>query len=127
MTAENTSQPTDLNEETPAIILPQQPEKGLLRVITSLRQRNFRLFWCGQMISLIGSYMQSIGETWLVLELTHSAWQLGLVGALQAVPILLFSLFGGVFADRCPKRRGLLLTQPPPIIQTLPLWPLTPT
>ncbi len=73
MTAENTSQPTDLNEETPAIILPQQPEKGLLRAITSLRQRNFRLFWCGQMISLIGSYMQSIGETWLVLELTHSA------------------------------------------------------
>ncbi len=101
MTAENTSQPTDLNEETPAITLLQQPEKGLLRVITSLRQRNFRLFWCGQMISLIGSYMQSIGETWLVLELTHSAWQLGLVGALQAVPILLFSIFGAL-ASVCP-------------------------
>ena len=127
MTAENTSQPTDLNEETPAIILPQQPEKGLLRVITSLRQRNFRLFWCGQMISLIGSYMQSIGETWLVLELTHSAWQLGLVGALQAVPILLFSIFGGVFADRWPKRRVLLVTQAAAMIQALLLWALIAT
>ena len=62
MTAGNTSQPTDLNEETPAIILPKPSEKGLLRVITSLRQRNFRLFWCGQMISLMGSYMQTIGR-----------------------------------------------------------------
>jgi len=127
MTAENTSQPTDLNEETPAIILPKPPEKGLLRAITSLRQRNFRLFWCGQMISLIGSYMQSIGETWLVLELTHSAWQLGLVGALQAVPILLFSIFGGVFADRWPKRRVLLVTQAAAMIQALLLWALIAT
>src|SRR5260221_4320680 len=127
MTAENPSQPTDLNEETPAIILPKPPEKGLLRAITSLRQRNFRLFWCGQMISLIGSYMQSIGETWLVLELTHSAWQLGLVGALQAVPILLFSIFGGVFADRWPKRRVLLVTQAAAMIQALLLWALIAT
>jgi MFS family permease len=127
MTAENTSQPTDLKEETPAIILPKPPEKGLLRAITSFRQRNFRLFWCGQMISLIGSYMQSIGETWLVLELTHSAWQLGLVGALQAVPILLFSIFGGVFADRWPKRRVLLVTQAAAMIQALLLWALIAT
>ena len=127
MTAGNTSQPTDLNEETPAIILPKPPEKGLLRVITSLRQRNFRLFWCGQMISLMGTYMQSIGQTWLVLELTHSAWQLGLVGALQAVPILLFSIFGGVFADRWPKRRVLLVTQAAAMIQALLLWALIAT
>ncbi len=127
MTAENTSQPTDLNEETPAIILPQQPEKGLLRAITSLRQRNFRLYWFGQMISLMGTYMQSIGQTWLVLELTHSAWQLGLVGALQAVPILLFSIFGGVFADRWPKRRVLLVTQAAAMIQALLLWALIAT
>jgi len=93
----------------------------------SLRQRNFRLFWCGQMISLMGSYMQSIGETWLVLELTHSAWQLGLVGALQAVPILLFSIFGGVFADRWPKRRVLLVTQAAAMIQALLLWALIAT
>ena len=88
----------------------------------SLRQRNFRLFWFGQMISLIGSGMQSIGQAWLVLELTHSAWQLGLVGALQSVPVLLFSILGGVFADRWPKRRVLLLTQSVSMMQALLLW-----
>src|SRR6266568_1112758 len=110
--------------ETPAIILPTPPGTGLLRALTSLRQRNFRLYWYGQMISLMGSGMQSIGQVWLVLELTHSAWQLGLVGALQALPILLFSLFAGVFADRWPKRHILLLTQSAAMIQAFLLWAL---
>ena len=79
------------------------------------------------MISLMGSMMQIIGQTWLVLELTHSAWQLGLVGALQALPILLFSIFGGVFADRWPKRRVLLFTQSAAMIQALLLWTLIAT
>jgi MFS family permease len=111
----------------PAIITPKPPEKGLLRTFTSLRQRNFRLYWFGQMISLIGTWMQTIGQAWLVLELTHSAWQLGLVGALQFLPVLLFSLFGGVFADRWPKRRVLLLTQSAAMIQALLLWALVAT
>jgi MFS family permease len=98
-----------------------------LRAITSLRQRNFRLFLFGQMISLIGSSMQSIGQAWLVLELTHSAWQLGLVGALQALPILFLSIFGGVFADRWPKRRVLLVTQTAAMLQALLLWALIAT
>jgi len=93
----------------------------------SLRQRNFRLFWFGQMISLTGSYMQSIGQTWLVLELTHSAFQLGLVGALQALPVLLFALVGGVLADRWPKRRVLFCTQAAAMIQALLLWALIAT
>src|SRR5947208_682702 len=113
--------------ETPAIILPRPPGTGLLRALTSLRQRNFRLYWYGQMISLMGSGMQSIGQVWLVLELTHSAWQLGLVGALQALPVLLFSLVGGVFADRWPKRRVLLVTQVAAMIQALLLWALIAT
>lgn len=92
------------------------------RAFSSLRQRNFRLFWSGQMVSVMGTYMQSIGQVWLVLELTHSAWQLGLIGALQALPILLFALFGGVFADRWPKRRVLLATQSVAMIQALALW-----
>lgn len=98
-----------------------------MRTFTSLRQRNFRLFWFGQMISLIGSGMQSIGQAWLVLELTHSAWQLGLVGALQALPILFFSIFGGVLADRWPKRRVLLVTQTAATLQALLLWVLIAT
>jgi MFS family permease len=113
--------------DTPAIIPPKPPEKGLLRAFTSLRQRNFRLFWFGQMISLIGTWMQIIGQSWLVLELTHSAWQLGLVGALQFLPVLLFSIFGGVFADQWPKRRVLLLTQSAAMIQALLLWALIAT
>src|SRR5258708_7359719 len=110
--------------ETPAIIPPPQPDKGLLRAFISLRQRNFRLFWFGQMISLMGSGMQTIGQAWLVLELTKSPLQLGLVGALQALPVLLFSIFGGVFADRWPKRRALLVTQTVSMIQALLLWTL---
>ena len=96
--------------------------KSLLSTFTSLKQRNFRLFWSGQIISQLGSQMQAIGQAWLVLLLTHSAWQIGLVGALQALPILLFSLFGGVFADRWPKRRVLLVTQSVATIQALLLW-----
>ncbi len=111
----------------PAIITHKPSGKGLLRTFTSLRQRNFRLYWFGQMISLIGTWMQTIGQAWLVLELTHSAWQLGLVGALQFLPVLLFSLFGGVFADRWPKRRVLLLTQSAAMIQALLLWALVAT
>ncbi len=118
---------SDSERETPAIIPSQQPKKGLLRAFTSLRQRNFRLFWFGQMISLMGTMMQIIGQAWLVLELTHSAWQLGLVGALQALPVLLFSIFGGVFADRWPKRRVLLVTQAAAMIQALLLWGLIAT
>src|SRR2546423_4557767 len=112
---------------TPALLPPRPPGKGLLRAFTSLRQRNFRLFWFGQMISLMGSWMQSIGQTWLVLELTHSAWQLALVGALQSLAVLLFSIFGGVFADRWPKRRVLLVTQAASMIQALLLWALIAT
>jgi MFS family permease len=98
-----------------------------LRGFTSLRQRNFRLFWCGQVISLIGSWMQIIGQAWLVLKLTHSGWQLGVVGALQFLPVLLFSFFGGIFADRWPKRNVLLVTQLAAMIQAFLLWVLIAT
>ncbi len=113
--------------ESSVIIPPQPLGKGLLRAFTSLRQRNFRLFWFSQMISLIGTWMQSIGQAWLVLELTHSALHLGLVGALQFLPVLLLSIFGGVFADRWPKRRVLLVTQSAAMIQALLLWVLIAT
>ncbi len=95
-----------------------------MRAFTSLRQRNFRLYWSGQVISVMGTWMQTIGQAWLVLELTHSAWQLGLVGALQALPVLLFSLFGGVFADRWPRRRVLLATQTASMLQAFVIWVL---
>ncbi|GAC1448194.1 MAG: MFS transporter [Ktedonobacterales bacterium] len=113
--------------ETPAILPPQQPVAGARHALGSLRHRNYRLYWYGQMISLVGTWMQSVGQAWLVLELTHSPWQLGLVGALQFLPVLLFSLFGGVFADRWPKRRVLLWTQAAAMTQALLLWALSAT
>ncbi len=70
----------------------------------------------------MGTWMQTVGQAWLVLQLTHSAWQLGLVSALQFLPVLLFSLFGGVLADRWPKRRVLLVTQSAAMMQAFLLW-----
>lgn len=113
--------------ETPTNSTRSKPDQGLLRAFTSLHQRNFRLIWFGQMISSIGSFMQIVGLSWLVLELTHSAWLLSLVGALQALPILLFSVFAGVFADRWSKRRVLLVTQSAAMIQAFLLWILIAT
>ncbi|MBV8693866.1 MAG: MFS transporter, partial [Ktedonobacteraceae bacterium] len=101
--------------------------KGFLRIFAALHYRNFRLFWFGQLISLIGTWMQTTAQAWLVLELTHSAWLLGLVGALQFLPVMLFSLFGGVLADRIPKRTVLLFTQSSAAIQAALLWILVAT
>ena len=102
----------------------RQPGKGLLRAFVALQHRNFRLFWFGQLISLIGTWMQTIGQAWLVLELTHSAWLLGLVGALQFLPVTFFALFGGVFADRWPKRKVLMFTQSAAMVQAFVMWGL---
>jgi MFS family permease len=77
----------------------------------ALRHRNFQLFFTGQLISLTGSWMQSVAFSWLVLVLTNSAFYLGLVGALQTLPVLLFSFLGGVVADHTSKLRLMYITQ----------------
>lgn len=77
----------------------------------ALRHRNFQLFFTGQLISLTGSWMQSVAFSWLVLVLTNSAVYLGLVGALQTLPVLLFSFLGGVVADHTSKLRLMFITQ----------------
>jgi MFS family permease len=110
-----------------SLITPQRQHFGMPRTFRALRQRNFRLFWFGQLVSAMGSWMESIGLAWLVLELTHSAWQLGVVVGLPMLPVLLFSLFAGVFADRWPKRSVLLATQSAALIQALLLWVLVVT
>ena len=79
--------------------------------LRALNHRDFRLFWIGQSISSVGSWMQSVGLSWLVLELTNSPFRLGLVSALQFAPVLLFSAVAGVVVDRTPKRRLILATQ----------------
>jgi len=78
---------------------------------TALRHRNFRLFFFGQALSLVGTWMQSVAQGWLVLGLTNSAFYLSLVQAMGSLPILFLSLLGGVVADRVAKRNLLLVTQ----------------
>ena len=81
------------------------------RTFTSLSIRNFRLFFTAQVISQVGSWMQSVAQGLLVLDLTGSGTALGLVVALQTVPVLLLGAWGGVIADRYSKRRILIITQ----------------
>jgi MFS family permease len=106
----------------------QHPTRpGFLRAFSALHHRNYRLYWSGQLISLIGTWMQTTGVAWLVLQMTQSAWQLGIVSALQYVPVLLFALIGGVFADRWPKRELLLVTQSVAMIQAIIFFALVAT
>ena len=81
------------------------------RTFSSLRIRNYRLFFTGQLVSLTGTWMQIVAQGWLVLKLTGSGVALGLTTALQFLPLLLFGVWGGVIADRFDKRRVLLWTQ----------------
>ena len=77
----------------------------------ALAHRNFRLFFTGQGISLVGTWMQNVGEGWLILTLTNSPFYVGLTAALSSVGVLLFSLYAGVIADRVDKRRFIILMQ----------------
>ena len=77
----------------------------------SLKVRNYRLYFIGQAISLCGTWMQTMGQSWLVLKLTDSGVQLGFVTAAQFLPVLILAPWGGTIADRFPKRKILYLTQ----------------
>lgn len=81
------------------------------RGFPAFRHRNYRLYFTGQLISLIGTWLQMVAQGWLVLQLTHSAFWVGTIAALGALPILIFTLFGGVIIDRFPKKNILLFTQ----------------
>jgi len=82
-----------------------------VRIVSSLRQRNYRLYFFGQLVSVMGTWMQTVAQSFLVLDLTHSGTILGLTTAARFVPILLFGPAGGLFADRRNKRRILYVTQ----------------
>ncbi len=86
-------------------------EDRLPQVVKALRNQNFRLFWSGNFLSNIGTWMQNVAQGWLVLVLTNSPFWLGVVGFAGSIPFLFFTLFGGVIADRVDKRRLLLITQ----------------
>jgi MFS family permease len=79
--------------------------------LRALNHRDYRLFFSGQLVSLIGTWTQRVAQAWLVLELTNSPFKLGLISALQSAPIFCLALVAGAIADRLPKRRVLIGTQ----------------
>lgn len=78
---------------------------------SSLRSKNFRRFWTGQCISVMGTWIQRTTQTWLVYQMTKSAFLVGLLAAAQFVPIMALTLVAGTLIDRYPKRQILLFTQ----------------
>ncbi len=113
----------DLKSEPPPQIasVPQEVTGQSRRVVVgrmgwsgtfaALKHRNFRLFFCGQLVSLIGTWMQNTAQGWLVYQLTGSKVLLGTVAAIGSLPLLLLSVLGGSVADRHPKRTVVLFTQ----------------
>ena len=87
-----------------------------------LVHRNFRIFWGGQTLSLIGTWMQAVGEGWLALQLSNSALLVGVVAGASALPVLLLSLYGGVIADRHDKLKLVRIAQSLLLLQASTLW-----
>ena len=94
-------------------------------IFRALRYRNFRLFFTGQSISLIGTWMQSIAMGWLVYRMTGSALLLGVVGFSSQIPTFILSPFAGVFADRYNRHRIVIATQVLSMVQAFILAYLT--
>jgi MFS family permease len=92
-----------------------------------LRHRNFRLFWIGQTLSLIGTWMQTMAQGWLALELTNSAFLVGLVATASSIPILLFTMPAGAIVDRSDKLRIVRIAQVAFLVEASTLWALTVT
>lgn len=97
------------------------------RMVGALRHRNYRLFFSGQIVSTVGTWMQTVAMPWLALELTHSGLLVGLVLAAQFTPILVAGQFGGIVADRFHKRSVLLATQSTFMVPPFVLFLLTAT
>jgi MFS family permease len=106
--------------------MPLTPARPLIKSINPFRtlqvHRNFRLFWTGQTVSLIGTWMQQVGQGWLALLLTNSAFMVGLVSAAGSFPVLLLSLYGGVVADRRSKLRIVIVCQALLLVEAAALW-----
>ncbi|MBN3928270.1 MFS transporter [Streptomyces verrucosisporus] len=101
------------------------PPAPRARLLSSLKVRNYRLFFLGQVVSNNGTWTQRIAQDWLVLSLTGSSTAVGITTALQFLPLLLFGLYGGVLVDRLPKRPVLAATQVVMALTALALAALT--
>ena len=104
---------------------PRSSAPGLRAAIRALHHRNFRLFFAGQSISLIGTWMTRIATAWLVYRLSGSAWLLGIVGFAGQIPTFLLAPIAGVWVDRLNRRSVLVVTQVLAMVQSLALAALT--
>ena len=100
---------------------PTQPTTRMPRAFAAMRHRNFQLYFIGQLISNAGTWMQIIAQGWLVYQITHSEFALGVVSFASAIPVLLITPFGGVVVDRVPKRALLVITQSAAMLLALAL------
>ena len=80
-------------------------------IFRAFAHRNYRIYWTGFSLSLVGSWMQTLAQSWLVWDLTRSPFWLGIVGAIPQLPSLILGSIGGVLVDRAPKRTLLIVTQ----------------
>lgn len=121
MTPDTVSEEQYIESESSEINVGEQV--GWVRSIKSsfpaFKSRNYQLYFAGQLISLVGTWLQIVAEGWLVFELTNSAFWVGLDAAMATIPVLFLSLFGGVIVDRYPKKHILFFTQSASMILAL--------
>ena len=103
------------------------PRPSNLNTFKAFSHRNYRIYWTGMLVSQTGSWMQMLGQQWLVLQLTDSALWLGIIGFCSSIPVLLFSVYAGALADRMNKRHLIIITQAAAMMQALVLAILTST
>jgi MFS family permease len=109
--AEHEALPSDLAEEKREFAAPASRESRVALAVRALRHRNFQLFFAGQLISLVGTWMQTVAQSWLVYRMTGSAFLLGAVGFSSQIPVFIMAPVGGIVADRHNRRRVVISTQ----------------
>ena len=102
---------SELQEEKTDFAVPASPRSRVATAVRALRHRNFQLFFAGQMISLIGTWMQTVAQSWLVYRMTGSTLLLGTVGFASQIPVFLVAPVGGIVADRVNRHRVVIATQ----------------
>ena len=116
-------------EAPPPDVLPadaaRDSKQGAFALLSAFRHRNYRLFFGGQLVSLMGTWITNVTQAWLVYSLTHSTLMLGLAAFAGQAPVFFLSPFGGMFADRFERRRLMLVTQVLACLQSAALAVLT--
>src|SRR5229473_1699207 len=100
-----------ISRSTATLAVIANKSRGWLAAFRAMRHRNFRLFFGGQLVSLSGTWMQIVAQSWLVLKLSNSAMMLGIVAFASYAPILLVALFAGVIIDHVDRRRLIIVAQ----------------